>query len=50
MGRRGRRRKQLPNDIKEISGYRKLKEKVLDRTRWRTRSGRGSGPVAKKTA
>jgi len=40
-GRRGRRRKQLLDDLKETRGYRKLKEKELDRTLWRVRFGRG---------
>jgi hypothetical protein len=31
-GRRGKRRKQLLDDIKERSGYWKLKEETLDRT------------------
>jgi hypothetical protein len=43
--RRGRRRKQLPNDLKEKRGYWKLKEEALDGTLWRTRFGRGYGPV-----
>ena len=30
MGRRGRRRKQLPYDFKEKRGYWKLKEEALD--------------------
>ena len=33
-GRRGRRRKQLLDDLKEMRGYWKLKEEALDRTRW----------------
>jgi hypothetical protein len=36
-GRRGRRRKQLLDDLKEKRRYWKLKEEALDRTRWRTR-------------
>jgi hypothetical protein len=39
-GRRGRRRKQLLDDLKEKKRYRKLKEEALDRTLWRTRFGR----------
>jgi hypothetical protein len=39
-GRRGRRRKQLLDDLKEKRRYCKLKEEVLDRTLWRTRFGR----------
>jgi hypothetical protein len=46
-GRRGRRRKQLLDNLKEKIRYWKLKEKVLDRTLWRTRFGRGYGPVIK---
>jgi hypothetical protein len=30
--------------------YWKLKEEALDRTLWRTRFGRGYGPVGKQTA
>jgi hypothetical protein len=36
-GRRGRRRKQLLDDLKEKRRYCKLKEEALDRTLWRTR-------------
>jgi hypothetical protein len=43
--RRGRRRKQLQDDLKETAGYCKLKEEALDRTLWRTRFGRGYEPV-----
>jgi hypothetical protein len=49
MGRRGRRRKQLLNDLKEKRRYWKLKEEALDRTLWRTRFGRGYGPVVRQT-
>jgi hypothetical protein len=34
MGRRGRRRKQLLDDVKEKRRYWKLKEGALDRTLW----------------
>jgi len=44
-GRRGRRRKQLLDDLKKTRGYCELKEEALDRNRWRTRFGRGNGPV-----
>jgi hypothetical protein len=44
MGRRGRRRKQLLDELKETRGYWKLKEEALDRTLWRTRFGRRYGP------
>jgi hypothetical protein len=47
--RRGRRSKQLLDDIKETRGYWKLKEEVLDRTVWKTRFGRGYGPVVRQT-
>jgi hypothetical protein len=49
-GRRGRKRKQLLHDLKEKRGYWKLKEEALDRTLWRTRFGRGYGPVVIQTA
>jgi hypothetical protein len=48
-GRRGRRRKQLLDDLKEKRGYWKLKEEALDHTLWRTRFGRGFGPVVRHT-
>jgi hypothetical protein len=44
-GRRGRRRRKLPDDLKERRGYAHLKEEALDRTVWRARFGRGFGPV-----
>jgi hypothetical protein len=49
-GRRGRRRKQLLDGLKEKRRYWKLKEEALDRTVWRTRFGRGYGPVVRQTA
>jgi hypothetical protein len=49
-GRRGRRRKQLLDDLKEKKRYWKLKEEALDRTLCRTRFGRGYGPVVRQTA
>jgi hypothetical protein len=49
-GKRGRRRKQLVDDFKEKIRYWKLKEEALDRTLWRTRFGRGYGPVVRQTA
>jgi hypothetical protein len=48
-GRRGRRRKQLLDDLKEKRGYCKLKEEALDRSQWRSRFGRGYGPVVRQT-
>ena len=47
MGRGGGRRKQLPGVFKE-NGCCKLKEKAQDRTLWRTRFGRGYGPVPRQ--
>jgi hypothetical protein len=44
-GQRGRRLKQLLDDLKEKRGHCTLKEKALDRTVWRTRFGRGYGLV-----
>jgi hypothetical protein len=49
-GRRGRRRKQQLDDLKEKRRYWKLKEEALDRTLWRTRFGRVYGPVVRQTA
>jgi hypothetical protein len=46
-GRRGR-SKQLLDDLKEKRRY--WKEEALDRTLWRTRFGRGYGPVVGQTA
>ena len=43
--RRGRRRKELLDDLKYRRGYCQLKEEALDRTMWRNRFGRGFGPV-----
>jgi hypothetical protein len=48
-GRRGRRRKQLLDDLKGKGIYWKLKEEALDRTLWRIRFGRGYGPVVRQT-
>jgi hypothetical protein len=48
-GRRGRRRKQLRDDRKEKRRHWKLKEEELGRTLWRTRFGRGYGPVIRQT-
>jgi hypothetical protein len=46
-GRRGRKRRKLLDDLKEWRGYSHLKEEALDRTVWRTRFGRGLGPVVR---
>ena len=43
--RRGRRCKNLLDDLKDRRGYCQLKEEALDRTVWRNRFGRGFGPV-----
>jgi hypothetical protein len=48
-GRRGRRRKQLLDDLKEKRSYWKLKEEALDRNLWRTCFGIGYGPVLRQT-
>jgi hypothetical protein len=48
-GRRGRRLMQLLDDRNEMRGYWKLKEEEIDRTLWRTRFGRGYGPVVRET-
>jgi hypothetical protein len=47
--RRGRRRKQLLDDLKEARIYWKLKGEAQDRTVWRTQFGRGYGLVARQT-
>ena len=47
-GRRGRRRKRLMDDVKETTGYSKMKQEALDRNQWRTRSGRGYGLVVRQ--
>jgi hypothetical protein len=48
-GRRGRRRKQLLDDVKERRGHRKLTEEALDCTLGRLRFGRCCGPVVRQT-
>jgi hypothetical protein len=47
-GRRGTKRKQLLDDLKEKREYWKLKEEALDRTLRRIRFGRGYGPVVRQ--
>jgi hypothetical protein len=47
--RRGTRRKQLLDDLKEKRKYWKLKEEALDSTLWRTRCGRGYRPIVRQT-
>jgi hypothetical protein len=41
IGRRGRRRRKLLDDLKKRRGYSHLKEEALYRTVWRARFGRG---------
>jgi hypothetical protein len=41
LGRGGRRRRKLLDDLKKRRGYSYLKENVLVRTVWRARLGRG---------
>jgi hypothetical protein len=43
--RRGRRLKQLLDDLGDRRGYSHLKEEALDRIKWRNCFGRGCGPV-----
>jgi hypothetical protein len=49
-GRRGRRRRNILDDLKERRGYPYLKEEAVDRTMWRARFGRGFGPVVRQTS
>ena len=49
IGRQGRRRMKLFDDLKERRGYSHLKEEALDRTMWRARFGRDFGPVIRQT-
>jgi hypothetical protein len=46
----GIRCKQLLDKLKETREYCRLKQAALDRTLWRTRFGRGCGPVVRQTA
>jgi len=50
MGRRGRRVKQLLDDLKEWRKYWKLVEEALDRTVYRTCFGSVYEPVIKQSA
>jgi hypothetical protein len=47
--RRGRRRKQITDKLKETTEYWKLKKEALDRPMCRTRCGRVYGPVVRQT-
>jgi hypothetical protein len=46
--RRRRRHMQLLDEIKETRAFWNLKEEALDRTLWRSRFGRGYGPVTRQ--
>ena len=48
MGRRGRRRKQLQDGLKEKTGCWKLKDEALYRTLLSTRFGTGCGPIVRQ--
>jgi len=50
LGRQGRRRRKLLDDLKERSEYSHLKKEALYRTMWRACFGRGFGPVVRQTA
>jgi hypothetical protein len=50
IGRPGRRRRKLLDDLKERRGYSQLKAEALDRAMWRARFGRGFGPEGRQTA
>jgi hypothetical protein len=47
-GRRGRKRKQILDGLKEKKKYWKLKEEALDRTMWRTRFEGGYWPIVRQ--
>ena len=49
-GRQARRRKQILDDLKEMTGYWKLKQEALYRNVCRTRFGRGCGTVVRQSA
>jgi len=48
-GRRGKRCKQLLEELKEKRKYCKPKQEAIDRSLWRTRFRTGSEPVARQT-
>jgi hypothetical protein len=50
MGRRGRRHKQLLDDLTETRGYWKLKEEAQDRTDWNISFGTGCGAYVRHAA
>jgi hypothetical protein len=47
-GRRGRRRRNLLDDLKGRRGYSHLMEEAIDCTVWKARFGRGFGPVVRQ--
>jgi hypothetical protein len=47
MGRRGKRLKGLPDAFEKKRGYCRLKEEALNPNLWRTRTGKGYGPVVR---
>jgi hypothetical protein len=49
-GRRGRRRRKLLDELKEMRGYSRLKEEPVTRAMWRAGFGRGFGYVVRQTA
>jgi hypothetical protein len=49
IGRRGRRREKLLDDLRERRGYSHLQKEALDCTKWRAGFGRGFGPVVRWT-
>jgi hypothetical protein len=50
IGRGGRRRRKLLDDLGERRGYSHLKEEAQDRTMWRAGFGRGFGTFVGQTA
>jgi hypothetical protein len=49
-GRRGRRGRELLDDLKERRGYSHMREEALYRTMWRAHFGRGFGALVRQTA
>ena len=49
IGRQGRRRRKLLDELKERTGFSHLKEEALDRAMWRPRFGGGFGPIVRQT-
>jgi hypothetical protein len=49
IGKPGRRRRKLLDDLKERRGYCYVKEEALDSSTWTARFGRGFGPVVRQT-